>query len=288
MSFNKAYQSAVQNILDNGSWLETRGTKSLYVFNQTIQHDLRNSFPILSLRNCYPKGSIQEAQQDLNPNGFNINNLQSKGLRKAWQPFANEWGIVPNTYNRSLRQWPGSSSLPFTNRLLGNQSHKPVDQFSKALKMLRTDPTNRSNVIQIHNPNSTNSQTTCQTSVVLSSDGKHLDLQVMARSSDIMFGFVGDFIRYSTFVHLLAYLSGLSARYIAFTATNQHIYQSDISDAIAIFASSYNEPTKPQFDITSADDDFNFTYKLTDYQPDKSFKLSSKTITVGDLSSYGL
>ena len=286
-SFDFQYQCLLRKIIQHGEWCSTRGLDYKYVFNHSLSVDLRSDFPALTLRNVYPHGAIDEAKNDLSGSGFRLANLKSKGLAKAWEPFGNKFGYIPNTYGRSMRRWPASVQK-WSDKLLGKVSSVEVDQFTNAIEKLIKDPTSRSVVIQIHNPTSIEGQPTCQTSFVLSSNGDRLDGVVFCRSNDASKGLLGDFIRYAVFIKIIAYFSKLEPGTLAFNCVNAHIYKEDMEDAKKLAWSAYQPSARPSFSLLTVNPKtYDFEYDL-DYDYDRSFRLSNKGIEVGDLSSYNL
>jgi thymidylate synthase len=283
--FDTLYKNLVGRIVNTGPQFESRGEKTIYLFNQQLIVDISCGFPALTLRNVFPNSAIAEAHWDLNGNG-KIAELTSPGLRKMWKQYENEYGYVPNTYAKSLRTWPASDmslNNPDTGKL---QCLHNVDQMANAMLALKSNSSSRNIVIQIGNPTSLQGLPTCQTSMTFSSNNGYLDLSVFIRSQDVLFGLPSDIIRYSTYLSVMSLLTGLKVRWLAFTMVNCHIYLNNLDDAIELLKldSNYSAPTVDF--VVDQKIDFDFDFKVTNYNYNK-FKLNSQLV-VGNLDNYSI
>lgn len=287
-TFDINYKTLLAQIIDDGHWLETRGTRSKYLFCKTLQHDLRKGFPASTLRNIYPTSALHEMYQfDLQGYGLVTEEFLTPGLLKVWKNYCkSEENYIAHSYCENWRSWP---VLNFSMQEKDVQPVQYIDQLVRLVDNLIADPTSRSHVVQTLNPGASYANSgmpNCGITMVFSSEGTHLDLHVTSRSQDAVTGLPGDVVRYSALLTLIARLSGLIARQIAMTATNLHIYESSIADAEAIIASrlQYELPTLQLSGPLSLNLQKN-QYKLINYKYTKGASLQS-TLELGDLSAY--
>lgn len=271
--FDAQYKNTLRNILDNGDWLETRGTRSKYLFGHTFTIDLRDGFPASTLRNVYPKSALWEMLGfDIQSRGEVSAQWLSKGLLKVWDAYTTPGtNYLPHSYSEKWRDWNG------------------VDQLQELINKLIKNPTSRSCYLQSISPDADYSEggmPNCGMSVVFSSNGDgYLDAQMMGRSLDAITGMPGDCVRYAALLMLVAKLSGLTPRFLQFSITNIHIYETAIEDAHHILSSEglANLPTlniiNPSLSMTKND------YELVGYKYNKDIKLTHG-LDLGDLSAY--
>lgn len=180
-NLDRQYKQLISQVLRFGSPLETRGTKSTYMFGTSIRHDLRSGFPTVTLRNVHPLSAIKEMLiWDLQSYGLIDHPGLSKGLRKVWSNYDNGNGYVSNSYSKNWRAWPAQQPT-MTNDPRGNVKSTQTDQILKLVNDIRNNPTSRSHVLQAYNPGAKDSMPHCHPSAVFSSDGQCLDLLVMGR-----------------------------------------------------------------------------------------------------------
>lgn len=227
-NFDWRYKNLLAEIIEAGEWLETRGTRSKYIFGATIKHDMRQGFPASTLSNFYPKSAINEMFNfDLQSYGEVSEKYLSKGLLKIWKQYLKSGSnYLPGSYSENWRAWPANSESLMT-----------IDQLHKVVKSLNCNPTSRSHVVQSYNPSVSykhGGMPNCSIGLVFSSDGEHLDLLQTGRSLDAITGLRGDFCRYGALLELIGALTNLIPRTLQFTTANTHIYDYDLNDAKAM------------------------------------------------------
>lgn len=272
-SFDSQYQQLLYDILKYGSFLETRGTKSKYLFSKQINVNLQLGFPASTLRQIYPANAIQEMFGfDLNSGGEISDKYLSKGLQKVWKQYTNT-NILPHSYWHKFRDWNGH------------------DQLQKIIDKLIIDTTSRSHVIQIFDPNAnyySGGMPTCGVSLIFSTNGDgYLDLAYFARSSDAFIGFAGDTCRYSALLSLVAHLTHMSPRYLSMTFANIHLYEQDWNNArlLVDIDDEIELPTLNISDNCNSIESIEGNWQLLNYQY-SSIKLEKTKLNLGDLSFY--
>lgn len=274
---NKQYTQLLSDILQNGEQFATRGTTSLALFDYQLKLDVSRSAPVITLRNTSPNSAIKEAFWDLYGTGHIDEIAHLPGLQKVWKEYVNEFGYIPNTYHRQLRNWPGSIG----DNLFGRLNHKFVDQWANALKTLRSNPASRNIVIQIANPTAIQGLPTCQTSMIFSSNANKLRLSVFCRSQDAIYGLPSDVLRYYVYGQIAAKSANLEFVQLTFNFVNVHIYDNNVDDARDLISNLPNAPSDKFYEI---DIDRQCLDKKYQYV---STKLIGK-LTVGDLTNYNI
>jgi thymidylate synthase len=264
LTFNSQYKDLLVKIITQPTGINrTRGTESYYRFNESIYVDLRNEFPSLTLRNCYPESQLRELDWLINGQGL-IDKIKSKTMQAIWSEYAAN-GIVEHSYYTMLREYGCNK----------------IDQLARAVDKLKTQPMARDIIIDLYNPNVSGikTQACCQSQVVLSSNGEFLDMLVLARSADVIFGLPSDIQVFAGLLKILSQKSALIARQLVLQMVNAHVYESDLQDAMNM--SSIQELKTPEVDIVCAED-FNFTFKVKHYKH-SGYKIHSK-VNLGDLN----
>lgn len=206
----------------------------IYKFGQSIKIDVSRGFPALTLRKLPIRNLFREFVWDLQ-GGYDV-----EGLGKAqhfWSMLADENGNLCNSYGQNWRNWANPQMLPGYEW----QKHRPpntgFDQIRWILDRLKNEPTNRRLILQTHNPSLISRIPPCHPELIFSSDGSYLDVLVIARSNDLAFGVPLDIFRYATLLQLFAQKSGLFARELHLTSSNNHIYcvnKKDIEEMIRL------------------------------------------------------
>jgi thymidylate synthase len=264
LSFDHQYIKIAREILEEGVDVVGRmGLRYKQVFGQNIKVDLRDGFPALTLRKMPVQNLYREFLWDIN-GSYNVNDLGK--AKHFWEFLADAEGRLAGAYGRSWRAWP--TTCPEQNMEWEKFHNKPFDQLKYIWEQLRTNPTNRQLVLQTHNPSYEHLVCPpCHTGIVFSSEGKHLDILVTARSNDLAVGLPLDMFRYALLCTKMAQDASLIPRYVMFASANNHIYE---QNEMAIKSIITNVPMaqcdvwinneKPIFDLNPESD-----FELIDY-----------------------
>lgn len=244
-----------------------RDTRAQYSFNKSIIIDLTcQAFPSLTLRNIYPKSALQELHWLLNGQG-QLDNIKSKTMRAIWADYADSSGRVCNSYYDILRNYD-------------NQ-----DQLATAVAKLKANPMRRDVVISMFKPGLTN-QPPCQSSLIFSSDGAHLDFFIAARSCDLIFGFPSDIQVFAALFKLIADKAHLIPRKLVFHMINAHIYIEHLNIAERLLSQPSGTPATVYLETsTEHNSDFDFDFKVVNYVP-MPFDMASAKVNIGNLAFY--
>ena len=274
--FDQQYRDICNEILKDGTKVTGRNNLVYYqMFGQTIKVDLRLEFPALTLRKLPVKNLYREFMWDVSGES-DVNKLGK--ARHFWDFLAHEDGFLPASYGSSWRNWPVNLE-----RTASEIEHRvfrflPFDQLKWIHSELSSNPTNRQLVLTTLNPAYRLEEMKCppcHPSVIFSSDGEYLDILVTARSNDAAVGISLDVFRYSMLAIKMAQDTGLKPRFVQFSSANNHIYEINRGDIIAIIS---REPKldvpwiefNPDKDLFSLDPEIDI--ELKNYKPHPAVK----------------
>ncbi len=201
-NFDTQYQALLQEVLTNGTDCSSRGLSYRQLFGQVTRIDLREGFPLSTLRAMPWKAIVDETLFDLSGSS----QLEDMGRAKKWWSYlADESGHIEYTYGDSWRYAWG-------------------DQLNRVIEQLSYNATSRAIILQTYNPGKQSQCQPCHTQLIFSSDGQYLDLMVVGRSNDLNCGYPGDVARYALIQSFIANWVDLEARYFCMPCANNHIY----------------------------------------------------------------
>lgn len=259
----KQYQDLIRQILINGEVRKDRtgvGTRS--VFGTFSKYDLRDGFPLVTLKKTLIKSIIEELLWFLRGE-TNIKTLKCH----IWDEWANEDGELGPIYSAQWRNalWSTSNGKTFT-----------VDQIQELITSLKQNPYSRRHIVSSWNVGQINEMALppCHTmfQCYVSNDG-YLDLTLYQRSGDVCLGVPYNIASYSILLMLLAREAGSTPRFFNHMIGDAHIYENHLDCAkTLVLRTPYSPPLltiadKPINELTA--DDFS----LKGYQSYPFWKL---------------
>lgn len=260
------YLNLLEDIIENGSWEESRNGRTKSVFGSSMRFSLKDGkIPILTTKKTAWKTCLKEllwfisGQTDnyfLNAQGVHIWDanasrefLDSRGLHHYPE------GILGPIYGRQWRDFNGPYDIcrckPFTNCQCNDLDVNPdrCDQLQSIIDTLK-DPilrTSRRLIMTAWNPCQLDKMALppchimCQFNV---HDGNKLSCAMYQRSNDECCGTPFNIASYSFLTHLLAKHCGLEAYEFVYFKGNCHIYEQHIEGAkLQIQRDPYPFPT---------------------------------------------
>jgi thymidylate synthase len=243
-SYDSDYLGLLMRIMETGTVKEDRtgvGTKS--ISGTTIQHDMKNGFPALTLKKLPFKTMAVELE------GF------LKGITdKVWYKdkscnIWNEWSRPDKTAHLTGEEL---KKAQLDNRDLGpiygwqlrhfggeydsfdsDYSEVGWDQLSHVINRLRMVPTDRRLLVSYWDPDKLSMQALppCHYSWQVIARNQFLDIVFNMRSVDMFLGFPFDFAHYALLVSLLARQTGLIPGTVTAFMGDTHIYKNQF-DAV--------------------------------------------------------
>ncbi len=252
-----------RDILDNGYWdteLEVRprwedGTPAHTVkkFGIVNRYDLREEFPILTLRRTYWKSAVDELLWIWQKKSNNIHDLGSK----IWDSWADETGSIGKAYGYQLG-------------VKHQYKEGMFDQVDRVLYDLKHNPASRRILTNIYNFQDLHEMHLypCAYSMTFNVSGKTLNGILNQRSQDMLAANNWNVVQYSVLLMMMARASGLEAGELVHVIADAHIYDRHVPIVEKIIS---GEPKPaPKFEMDKAITDFyDFTvdsFRLTGYE----------------------
>lgn len=211
------------DILKNGVWdtdLPVRphwadGTPAHTVkkFGIVNRYDLREEFPIITLRRTYYKSCIDELLWIWQKKSNRISELGSH----IWDSWAREDGTIGKAYGYQL----GVKHI---------YPEGEFDQVDRVLWLLKNDPHSRRILTNIYNFADLHDMALypCAYSMTFNVSGNRLNAILNQRSQDMLTANNWNVVQYAVLVHMLAQVSGLEVGEFVHVIADCHIYDRHI------------------------------------------------------------
>jgi len=264
---SRADEVFIQNcrdILENGVWdteQEVRphwedGTPAHTVkkFGIVNRYDLRQEFPILTIRRTYWKTAVDELLWIWQKKSNNIRDLRGH----IWDEWADESGSIGKAYGYQL----------------GVKHHYPegdMDQVDRVLYDLKHNPASRRILTSLYNHADLSEMHLypCAWSMTFNVSGNVLNAILNQRSQDMLTANNWNVTQYAVLVHMLAQVSGLVPGELVHVIADAHIYDRHVP-IVEKLLSAPQSPA-PEFRMDGSVTDFyQFTrdsFALEGYSP---------------------
>ena len=263
---DEIYRATCLDILENGFWdtdLEVRpkwadGTPAHTVkkFGVVNRYNLKEEFPIMTLRRTYWKSAIDEILWIWQKKSNRIAELGSH----VWDEWADENGTIGKAYGYQLgvkHKYPEGE----------------FDQVDRVLYDLKHTPASRRIMTNIFNHADLHAMglAPCAYSMTFNVTGNTLNAILNQRSQDMLTANNWNVCQYAALVHMMAQVSGLEAGELVHVIADCHIYDRHVE----LVKKMLDNPTfeAPKFEIDKSVTDFYaFTkdsFKMVDYQCNK-------------------
>ena len=263
---DEIYRATCLDILENGFWdtdLQVRpkwadGTPAHTVkkFGVVNRYDLREEFPIMTLRRTYWKSAIDEILWIWQKKSNRLDELGSH----VWDEWAQPDGTIGKAYGYQLgvkHQYPEGE----------------FDQVDRVLYDLKHNPASRRILTSIFNHADLHEMALapCAYSMTFNVSGNTLNAILNQRSQDMLTANNWNVCQYAALVHMIAQVSGLQAGELVHVIADCHIYDRHVE----LVKKMLDNPTfeAPKFEIDpSVTDFYAFTkdsFKMVDYQCNK-------------------
>ena len=197
------YQTLLKHILDHGAQKHDRtGTGTISCFGYQMRFDLSEGFPLVTTKKVHLRSIIHELLWFLKGE-TNIAYLKENGV-SIWNEWADEHGNLGPVYGHQWRSWPGKDG-------------ETIDQISKLVHMIRTNPDSRRLIVSAWNVADVDHMALPPCHCLFQfyvADGK-LSCQLYQRSADTFLGVPFNIASYALLTLMIAQVCGL-----------QHVYNS--------------------------------------------------------------
>jgi thymidylate synthase len=256
------YQALLAHILENGTQKHDRtGTGTISCFGYQMRFDLSKGFPIVTTKKVHLRSIIHELLWFLKGD-TNIAYLKENGV-SIWDEWADENGNLGPVYGHQWRSWPGKNG-------------ETIDQISKLVHMLRTNPDSRRLIVSAWNVADVDQMALPPCHCLFQfyvADGK-LSCQLYQRSADTFLGVPFNIASYALLTLMLAQVCDLEPGEFVHTFGDVHLYSNHLEqarlqlsrDPKPLPVMKINPAVKELFDFTF--DDFT----LEGYEPHPAIK----------------
>ncbi len=263
---DELYRATCLDILENGFWdtdLEVRprwadGTPAHTVkkFGVVNRYDLREEFPIMTLRRTYWKSAIDEILWIWQKKSNRIADLGSH----VWDEWAGPDGTIGKAYGYQL----------------GVKHHYPdgdFDQVDRVLYDLKHNPASRRILTNIYNHHDLSEMNLapCAYSMTFNVTGNTLNAILNQRSQDMLTANNWNVCQYAALQHMIAQVSGLEVGELVHVIADCHIYDRHVDLVKKMLDNPTFEAPKFQMD-KSITDFYAFTkdsFRMVDYRCNK-------------------
>ena len=219
---SRADEIFIQNcrdILDHGVWDTDREVRprwedgspahTVKKFGIVNRYDLREEFPILTIRRTYLKSAIDELLWIWQAKSNNVHELRTR----VWDAWADESGSIGKAYGYQLRQ----------------KHHYPegdFDQVDRVLYDLKHNPASRRILTNLYNHHDLSEMALypCAYSMTFNVSGNTLNAILNQRSQDMLTANGWNVMQYAVLVHMMAQVSGLVPGEFVHVIADAHIY----------------------------------------------------------------
>ena len=257
------YRETCRKILSEGVWDTDRDVRPRWAdgspahtvkcFGVVNRYDLREEFPIMTLRRTYLRSCIDELLWIWQKKSNNVHDLASH----VWDSWADENGSIGKAYGYQLgvkHRYPEGE----------------FDQVDRVLFDLKNNPASRRILTNLYNFEDLHDMALypCAYSMTFNVSGNTLNAILNQRSQDMLTANNWNVVQYAVLVHMLAQVSGLQAGELVHVIADCHIYDRHVPLVERMLE---NEPLPaPKFYVNPDVKDFyRFTvddFRLEGYQ----------------------
>jgi len=212
----KQYLDLLQRILDEGAPKGDRtGTGTLSVFGHQMRFDLSQGFPVLTTKKLHLRSIIHELLWFLTGD-TNIRYLKENGV-SIWDEWADENGDLGPVYGFQWRSWPGPDG-------------QSVDQISKLIEQIRSNPDSRRLMVVAYNPAYVDQMALppCHSLFQFYVANGKLSCQLYQRSADTFLGVPFNIASYALLTHMVAQQCDLEVGDFIWTGGDTHLYSNHL------------------------------------------------------------
>ena len=252
----KQYLDLMRHVRDQGVDKSDRtGTGTRSVFGYQMRFDLTAGFPLVTTKKCHLRSIIHELLWFLQGD-TNIKYLQDNGVR-IWDEWADESGDLGPVYGYQWRNWPAPNG-------------ESIDQISKLIEMIKTNPDSRRLIVSAWNPALVDDMALPPCHALFQfyvADGK-LSCQLYQRSADIFLGVPFNIASYALLTMMVAQVCDLELGDFIWSGGDCHLYSNHMEqveeqlsrEPFALPTMRINPEINSIFDFTFED------FELCDYQ----------------------
>ena len=206
------YLDLMRRILAEGVHKEDRtGTGTLSVFGHQMRFNLAEGFPLVTTKKLHLRSIIHELLWFL-MGDTNIKYLKDNGVT-IWDDWADANGDLGPVYGRQWRAWPGKDGTT-------------IDQISKVLHSIKTNPDSRRHMVVAYNPTYIDEMALppCHSLFQFYVANGKLSCQLYQRSADTFLGVPFNIASYALLTYMMAQQCDLAVGDFVWTGGDTHLY----------------------------------------------------------------
>ncbi|MBB71206.1 MAG: thymidylate synthase [Legionellales bacterium] len=212
----KQYLDYLQRILDEGVTKTDRtGTGTISLFGHQMRFDLSKGFPLVTTKKLHLRSIIHELLWFLNGD-TNVEYLHEHNV-SIWDEWAKPNGDLGPVYGKQWRAWEGADG-------------RTIDQISKALNLIKTEPDSRRIIVNAWNVGDLDKMqlTPCHAMFQFYVANGKLSCQLYQRSADSFLGVPFNIASYALLTCMMAQQADLEPGDFVWTGGDCHIYSNHI------------------------------------------------------------
>ncbi|CDZ91191.1 thymidylate synthetase [Rhodococcus ruber] len=210
------YEDLLRLVLETGTPKADRtGTGTRSLFGHQMRFDLAQGFPLITTKKVHLKSIVYELLWFLRGDS-NVMWLQEHGVT-IWDEWADADGELGPVYGVQWRSWPAPDG-----------GH--IDQITKAIDTIRTDPDSRRIVVSAWNVGEIDKMALapCHAFFQFHVAGGRLSCQLYQRSADLFLGVPFNIASYALLTHMVAQQTDLEPGEFVWTGGDCHIYDNHV------------------------------------------------------------
>ena len=237
VSNESKYLHLLSKTLNNGNERETRNSTTLSLFNEQIDLDLNEGFPLLTSKKMFWKGIVEELLFFIRGE-TNTKLLEEKNV-KIWKGNTNqefldkmgfdyEEGEMGPLYGYQWRNF----NKPYQQ---DSSDYIKVDQLQNLIELIKTDPHSRRLLMTDYNPAQVHLGVLypCHSLILqFYVENDTLSVKMYQRSADLFLGVPFNIASTSLLLCIIAKLTNLKPSKVSLTFGDVHIYKSHIDSVL--------------------------------------------------------
>lgn len=247
----KQYHDLLNHILNHGTRKTDRtGVGTVSVFGYQMRFNLQDGFPLVTTKKLHIRSIIYELLWFLHGD-TNIKFLNDNGVT-IWDEWADENGDLGPVYGSQWRSWPAPDG-------------RHIDQISKVLHQIKTNPDSRRHLVTAWNPAEVDNMALPPCHALFQfyvAEGK-LSCQLYQRSCDTFLGVPFNIASYALLTHMFAQQCDLEVGDFVWTGGDVHLYTNHL-DQVSLQLSREPFPL-PKLQINRRPDTL-FDYRFEDFE----------------------
>ncbi|MGZ3688557.1 MAG: thymidylate synthase [Bdellovibrionota bacterium] len=215
----RQYLELMNHVLERGTRKEDRtGTGTLSVFGHQMRFPLEEGFPLVTTKKVHLKSIVHELLWFLRGES-NTRYLRENGVT-IWDEWADANGDLGPVYGVQWRSWHGPSG-------------KTIDQISKVINDIRTNPDSRRLIVSAWNVGELEQMrlAPCHAFFQFYVAGGRLSCQLYQRSADIFLGVPFNIASYALLTMMIAQVCDLKPGDFVHTLGDAHLYLNHLEQA---------------------------------------------------------